>query len=73
MPAHETVERAADDVADSNEEPSQPPAVGTHGTRLRFWPGNIRGNIQIVRYVRIVRESGPFGRSGVIRTDMTPE
>jgi hypothetical protein len=35
--------------------------------------GNIGGNIQIVRCVHIVREPGRFGRSGALRTDMTPE
>jgi hypothetical protein len=35
--------------------------------------GNIRGNIWIVRFVRIVRVTGRFGRAGAMRTDMTPE
>jgi hypothetical protein len=33
--------------------------------------GNIRGNIQIVLCVRIVRAAGRYGRSGTIGTDMT--
>jgi len=32
--------------------------------------GNIRGNFQIVRCVRIVRQPGRYGRSGATRTDM---
>jgi hypothetical protein len=35
--------------------------------------GNIRGNIRIVLCVRIVRVPGRYGRSGAIRTNMTPE
>jgi hypothetical protein len=33
---------------------------------------NIRGNIQILRCVQIVHAAGRYGRSGGIRTDMTP-
>ena len=45
-----------------------PPAGRTLVSR-----GNNRGNIQIVRCVRIVRAPGRYGRSGAIWTDMTPE
>jgi hypothetical protein len=51
--------------SDEIDEPRNPPFDGACG-------GNIRGNIQIVRFVRIVRAPGRYGRSGAIRTDMTP-